>query len=205
MILACSSEIIIFFIFSELLVELVGLFPFESLLDADPARNIKQRKQNASSDELRKEWEWGWLKTKRTRGVWPAQHAESGEANYEREAGAHPEGVVHSYMITDNNVNCEIYCLMIEHRHIISNENIVNFIAGLLGGFMSVTICNPLDIARSRLNVLVSFVSTCRRLLATKTTRASTPISHMRCVPFGRRRASRASMQVPSPSSRLPH
>ncbi len=36
-----------------------------------------------------------------------------------------------------------------------SNENIVNFIAGLLGGFISVTVCNPLDIARTRLNVLV--------------------------------------------------
>lgn len=44
-----------------------------------------------------------------------------------------------------------------EHHHLISNENIVNFIAGLLGGFISVTLCNPLDIARSRLNVLVSF------------------------------------------------
>lgn len=46
---------------------------------------------------------------------------------------------------------------MSEHRHIISNENIVNFVAGLLGGFISVTICNPLDIARTRLNVLVYF------------------------------------------------
>ena len=46
---------------------------------------------------------------------------------------------------------------MNDHRHIISNENIVNFIAGLLGGFISVTLCNPLDIARTRLNVLVSF------------------------------------------------
>lgn len=45
---------------------------------------------------------------------------------------------------------------MSEHHSLISNENIVNFIAGLLGGFISVTVCNPLDIARSRLNVLVS-------------------------------------------------
>ena len=36
-----------------------------------------------------------------------------------------------------------------------THENIVNFIAGLLGGFISVTVCNPLDIARTRLNVLV--------------------------------------------------
>lgn len=41
--------------------------------------------------------------------------------------------------------------------HHIKNQNLVNFIAGLLGGFISVTICNPLDIARTRLNVLVSF------------------------------------------------
>ncbi len=36
------------------------------------------------------------------------------------------------------------------------NENLVNFLAGLLGGFISVTLCNPLDIARTRLNVLVT-------------------------------------------------
>lgn len=41
--------------------------------------------------------------------------------------------------------------------HLINDQNLVNFIAGLLGGFISVTICNPLDIARTRLNVLVSF------------------------------------------------
>ncbi len=41
------------------------------------------------------------------------------------------------------------------HEKHIKNENLVNFIAGLLGGFISVTLCNPLDIARTRLNVLV--------------------------------------------------
>lgn len=45
---------------------------------------------------------------------------------------------------------------MSEHKHIVNNPNIVNFIAGLLGGFISVTVCNPLDIARTRLNVLVT-------------------------------------------------
>lgn len=30
-----------------------------------------------------------------------------------------------------------------------------NFIAGLMAGFISVTVCNPLDIARTRLNALV--------------------------------------------------
>lgn len=135
----------------------------------------------------------------------PAEHAEGGQADHEGKADAHPKRVVHSYMITDNNVNCEIHCLMIERHHIINNENIVNFIAGLLGGFMSVTVCNPLDIARSRLNVLVSFVSTYRRRLLIKTTRTSTHISHMLCVPFGKRKALRASTQVHSPSSRLSH
>jgi hypothetical protein len=54
MILASVSEIIVLLIFSELLVELVGLFPLEGLFDADPAGNIQQRKQKASSDQL---WE----------------------------------------------------------------------------------------------------------------------------------------------------
>lgn len=38
-----------------------------------------------------------------------------------------------------------------KHEH----EQLINFISGLLAGFISVTICNPLDIARTRLNVLV--------------------------------------------------
>lgn len=42
------------------------------------------------------------------------------------------------------------------HEKDTKNENLVNFIAGLLGGFISVTLCNPLDIARTRLNVLVT-------------------------------------------------
>lgn len=36
------------------------------------------------------------------------------------------------------------------------NLQLSNFISGLLAGVISVTICNPLDIARTRLNLLVS-------------------------------------------------
>lgn len=36
-----------------------------------------------------------------------------------------------------------------------NNETRINFIAGLLAGFISVTVCNPLDIARTRLNIMV--------------------------------------------------
>ena len=35
------------------------------------------------------------------------------------------------------------------------NDKYQHFIAGLFAGFVSVTICNPLDIARTRLNVMV--------------------------------------------------
>ena len=44
---------------------------------------------------------------------------------------------------------------MSEEKHFIRNEKFVNFIAGLLAGFISVTVCNPLDIARTRLNIMV--------------------------------------------------
>lgn len=147
----------------------------------------------------------GLLERRSTWGLRPAEHAQGGESDDVGEADAHPEGVVHSYMITDNNDNCEIYCLMTEHRHIISSEHIVNFLAGLLGGLISVTLCNPLDIARSRLNVLVSFHSTCRRLRATRITRASIRTSRMRFAPFGRRKASRAFTRVDSEIFRISH
>jgi len=38
------------------------------------------------------------------------------------------------------------------------NTQISNFISGLLAGVISVTVCNPLDIARTRLNVLVYLI-----------------------------------------------
>lgn len=43
-------------------------------------------------------------------------------------------------------------------RHI--NTQISNFISGLFAGVISVTVCNPLDIARTRLNVLVHLILT---------------------------------------------
>jgi hypothetical protein len=46
----------------------------------------------------------------------------------------------------------------IKKQNIISNEQIVNFFSGLLAGIISVAVCNPLDIARTRLNVLVTSV-----------------------------------------------
>ena len=36
-----------------------------------------------------------------------------------------------------------------------ANEKYQNFVAGLIAGFVSVTICNPLDITRTRLNIMV--------------------------------------------------
>lgn len=38
------------------------------------------------------------------------------------------------------------------------NAQISNFISGLIAGIISVSFCNPLDIARTRLNVLVCFI-----------------------------------------------
>ncbi len=36
------------------------------------------------------------------------------------------------------------------------DEKYQNFVAGLIAGFVSVTICNPLDVTRTRLNIMVS-------------------------------------------------
>ncbi len=38
------------------------------------------------------------------------------------------------------------------------DEKYQNFVAGLVAGFVSVTMCNPLDITRTRLNIMVSFL-----------------------------------------------
>lgn len=57
-------------------------------------------------------------------------------------------------------------------------DQLVHFISGLLAGFISVTVCNPLDIARTRLNVLVIVIS-CRLLQVIKVIATSTRISHM--------------------------
>jgi len=35
-------------------------------------------------------------------------------------------------------------------------ERLANFFSGLVAGVISVTVCNPLDIARTRLNVMVN-------------------------------------------------
>jgi hypothetical protein len=47
-----------------------------------------------------------------------------------------------------------------KEKQINLSEQMRNFISGLIAGFISVTFCNPLDIARTRLNVLVpSFIT----------------------------------------------
>lgn len=79
--------------------------------------------------------------------------------------------------------------------HLINDQNLVNFIAGLLGGFISVTICNPLDIARTRLNVLVSF-STWRPLRVTRATNINTLTSLMLSEPYGSSKVGRATTPV---------
>ena len=38
-----------------------------------------------------------------------------------------------------------------------TNDKYQNFVAGLVGGFVSVSICNPLDVTRTRLNIMVRF------------------------------------------------
>lgn len=38
-------------------------------------------------------------------------------------------------------------------------ERLRNFLSGLVAGVISVTVCNPLDIARTRLNVMVIIYS----------------------------------------------
>jgi hypothetical protein len=37
----------------------------------------------------------------------------------------------------------------------IVNEKLKDFVSGLVAGVISVTVCNPLDIARTRLNIMV--------------------------------------------------
>ena len=36
------------------------------------------------------------------------------------------------------------------------DEKYQNFVAGLVAGFVSVSLCNPLDITRTRLNIMVN-------------------------------------------------
>lgn len=38
-----------------------------------------------------------------------------------------------------------------QHPH----QKLINFVSGMVAGLISVLVCNPLDIARTRLNVLV--------------------------------------------------
>ena len=80
----------------------------------------------------------------------------------------------------------------------------MNFLAGLLAGFISVTVCNPLDIARTRLNVLVVIISS-RTVLPTRATAPSTRTSPTPCAPSGRRKDSGASTPVRTHSPRLSH
>lgn len=41
----------------------------------------------------------------------------------------------------------------------IKNDRFRDFVSGLLAGFISVTVCNPLDITRTRLNIMVPSIS----------------------------------------------
>lgn len=81
-----------------------------------------------------------------------------------------------------------------ESGHYFNNQNIVNFIAGLLAGFMSVTICNPLDIARSRLNVLVHLPSSRTHRLI-NIMMENIWILFMHSKPFGKKKESKDSMR----------
>lgn len=38
-----------------------------------------------------------------------------------------------------------------------ANDKYQNFAGGLVAGFVSVTLCNPLDVTRTRLNIMVRF------------------------------------------------
>ena len=53
----------------------------------------------------------------------------------------------------NNNVNNKAMSTQssLQHKH----KKIHDFVSGLIAGIISVTVCNPLDIARTRLNVLV--------------------------------------------------
>jgi hypothetical protein len=76
------------------------------------------------------------------------------------------------------------------------NGQISSFLSGLLAGVISVTICNPLDIARTRLNLLV--LSCLRRThLRIIVQRLSIPISHTLCKLSGSSRAGEVFITVP--------
>lgn len=49
-----------------------------------------------------------------------------------------------------------------ESKHLtnLQNNKLRDFLSGLIAGFFSVTICHPLDIIRTRLNIMVSIVMT---------------------------------------------
>lgn len=36
-----------------------------------------------------------------------------------------------------------------------NDDKYQNFVAGLIAGFVSVSLCNPLDVTRTRLNIMV--------------------------------------------------
>ncbi len=74
-----------------------------------------------------------------------------------------------------------------QHWFGIKSTKIINFLSGLTAGVISVTICNPLDIARTRLNVLVLSLIP-RTLPAIKKIMASTCIFLMLCRRFGKSR-----------------
>lgn len=79
-----------------------------------------------------------------------------------------------------------------------------NFISGLIAGFISVTVCNPLDIARTRLNVLVSSIIT-RMPLPIIARLLNTLISRMPCRPFGSSKAGEVFIAVHHIKHRLPN
>lgn len=59
--ISACSKIIVLLVFPELLIELVGFFPLQRLLDPDPARHVEQREQDAAGDQLWEEGERGYL------------------------------------------------------------------------------------------------------------------------------------------------
>lgn len=61
----------------------------------------------------------------------------------------------------------------------VPHKKFIDFLSGLIAGLISVLVCNPLDIARTRLNVLVVMI---RRRLHRRTMgpMASTPIFRTR-------------------------
>ena len=77
------------------------------------------------------------------------------------------------------------------------NRRLIDFVSGLAAGVISVIVCNPLDITRTRLNVLVS-LSASRPPRHIATIILSILISRMPWKPSGAKRAGKASTQVPS-------